>query len=607
MKIHPLLWLGRVFILAVFLIGLDAASAKRVALVIGNAAYQNQEFERVSTAGSDARLIARTLTQIGFDQVTVGLDMDREEMLAALATFASDARGADAAIIYYAGHGFVMDGQNRLVPVNARLSSVESVPSETISMNDFVAALDEAAGLRVLVLDAARARPAARQRRVTGWQSRLNVTGALASLEIANVLILYSAKAGSLVAAEEAGTGTFAELLAAALAEPGLDVRRLFSRVREDVLRVSGGRQEPFVYGTLSGDAAYLLTPTPESSQSDAEAQAWTRAAAADSDSAYSDYLRLFPEGRYWIQAANLRALRRAQRIRVGPVGYGGRTINVAADGSGDYPSLREAVEAAQDNDRVVLGPGRYASTGLFITKSILITGPRRGSAVIDFTSSLGLSVRATHPYANNRRLTRDPTTAVESLPQPWIERVELRCACGAVSLQSGRTTMREVRIIAIPEPERVTTGINLSSAAELSIVDSYVETTYSPIRLDGGFLTAVGNRLRMISTDEQAASKPVISGTMAFGLATLVENRLEGVGLIGFFMNTGPYLFSNNEMTVRGVRRGSYILFGLMSQAKPIVVRGNRVRIGHGRAQWVECSSQPCTFFLEDNRGLSQ
>ncbi len=529
--------------------------------------------------------------------------MNRTEMLAALATFSADARGADAAVIYYVGHGFFIDGRNRLLPTDARLAKTADVSLETISMDDLIVALDQAKGLRILVLDAARA-GRNQQRSATSWRSRLKVTGALASLEISDVLILYSSKAGSFVPTEDRRSSRFAELLAAALAEPGLDVRRLFGRVREDVLRVSGGRQEPFVYGTLSGNAAYLLAPTPESSRSDAESLTWTRASAADTDATYSDYLRLFPDGAHWTQAAKARALRRAQRVRGGPSDYKGRTINVAADYTGD--GLAEALNSAKDGDRIVLAAGNHFSKALRITKSVLITGPDRGAATIIFMDTGGLIVMSSRPFLN-RNFKIDPTTAVAASPQPWIEKVQLRCACGVVNLLSGRTTMRDVHVVGLTAPERVISGIQLSSAAELTLVDSRIETPGSPIDLDGGSLIAVGNTVRMTSVGQQSLSQPVISGNLAFGLATFVENHLEGAGVIGFFINTGPYLFSDNELVARGMPRSAYILFGLMAQTKPVVLRNNRVRIGRGKAKWFECTAPSCGILLDGNRGLSQ
>src|SRR5258708_10523609 len=68
-----------------------------------------------------------------------------------------------------------------------------------------------------------------------------------------NTLIAYSAKAGSTALDGDAKNSPFTLALARHLTTPGLDVRRAFGFVRDDVLKTTGNRQEPFGYGSGGG------------------------------------------------------------------------------------------------------------------------------------------------------------------------------------------------------------------------------------------------------------------------------------------------------------------------------------------------------------------
>jgi Caspase domain len=250
--------LHRVFLAAALLLVCEPALAeKRVALVLGNSAYQN--VAPLPNPVNDGAVIAATLKDAGFDVVDSRHDLPAAETRRALRDFADRARDADIAVVYYAGHGMELDGANYLIPVDAKLERDTDVYDEAFSLERILLAVEPARQLRLVILDACRDNPFAKIMKKT-VASRAIGRG-LAKVEPAspNTLIAYSAKAGSTALDGDARNSPFTTALAKHLTTPGLDVRRAFGFVRDDVLKNTGNRQEPFVYGSLGGDDVPLV------------------------------------------------------------------------------------------------------------------------------------------------------------------------------------------------------------------------------------------------------------------------------------------------------------------------------------------------------------
>ena len=109
-----------------------ALAEKRVALIIGNSAYQN--VTALPNPTNDAAAMTATLKGAGFDVIDTRRDLKANEMRRALRDFSDTARDADVAVVYYAGHGIEIDGTNYLVPVDA---SLEAHPTPLPSMGKF--------------------------------------------------------------------------------------------------------------------------------------------------------------------------------------------------------------------------------------------------------------------------------------------------------------------------------------------------------------------------------------------------------------------------------------------------------------------------------------
>src|SRR5215211_2396015 len=237
-----------------------AWAQKRVALVIGNGAYQS--VAKLPNPIKDATAIAEMFKKAGFEWVKVRQDLGNLEFKRALREFMDAAADADVAVVYYAGHGIQVRDMNYMIPVDAKLATEIDAEDEAVSLDRIVMALEPAKRLRLVILDACRDNPFARsmKRRV----AMRAVTGGLAKMEptLGETLIAYAAKAGSTAEDGDSENSPFAAALLKNLTVPGLDIRLAFGRVRDDVLKRTGNRQEPFVYGSLGGEAIALV-PAP--------------------------------------------------------------------------------------------------------------------------------------------------------------------------------------------------------------------------------------------------------------------------------------------------------------------------------------------------------
>jgi hypothetical protein len=118
----------------------SAYAEKRVALVIGNSAYGN--VPRLTNPVNDAALVATMFKGAGFDSVATKSDLNGVEMRKAFREFGVKARDADVAVIFYAGHGIELDGNNYLIPIDATLETDTDVLNETFPLDRVLFAVE---------------------------------------------------------------------------------------------------------------------------------------------------------------------------------------------------------------------------------------------------------------------------------------------------------------------------------------------------------------------------------------------------------------------------------------------------------------------------------
>jgi hypothetical protein len=254
----------RHFVLLILAIWLGTGSAlaeKRVALVIGNSAYKN--VARLANPANDAALVSGMFKKAGFDAVDLKLDLNVAEMRKALREFGGKAREADVAVVYYAGHGIELDGTNYLIPTDATLETDSDVLDETLPLDRALFAVEPAKQLRLVILDACRDNPFAKTMKRTIAARAIGRGLAKVEPTSPNTMIAFAAKAGSTASDGDSKNSPFAASIAERLPTPGLDLRKAFGFVRDDVLKTTGYKQEPYVYGSLGGDDVPLVPAKP--------------------------------------------------------------------------------------------------------------------------------------------------------------------------------------------------------------------------------------------------------------------------------------------------------------------------------------------------------
>jgi invasion protein IalB len=283
----------------------EAATYRRIALVIGNSQYDT--VGQLPNAGNDARAIAKFLRDAQFDLVDVQVDVTAISFRRALRDFTLRAADADIAVVYYAGHGMEVNGGNYLIPTDAKLDTDLDIEDETISLDRVLRAVEPAKKLRLIMLDACRENPfVPRMRRIT---STRGIGRGLGEIDVAtrDTLVAFAAKAGSLASDGNGSNSPFTEALIANLGKPGLDLRIAFGLVRDDVLKATSNRQEPWVYGTLGGDVLPLVPGPNNLAPGGAQAITgllgetteidYTEAQHSNSAAAWQAFLRLHPSG----------------------------------------------------------------------------------------------------------------------------------------------------------------------------------------------------------------------------------------------------------------------------------------------------------------------
>ncbi len=242
-----------------------AVAENRVALVIGNSAYQNAS--ALPNPRNDAEAMAAKLSSIGF-QVFLRQDLDGQGFRIALGEFSEASLNADIAVFFYAGHGIEMQGQNYLIPVDAKMRSEATAQFEAVPLEQVLSAVRSAKKLGMVMLDACRDNPfAATMSRSNGTRS---ISRGLAPVSVEGekgLLISFAAEAGRTADDGDAAHSPYTEALLETIDQPGLEIGRIFRTVRAKVRDLSDGRQVPIEQAQLPDEDIFLVSadasPTP--------------------------------------------------------------------------------------------------------------------------------------------------------------------------------------------------------------------------------------------------------------------------------------------------------------------------------------------------------
>ena len=253
-------------LLAVLILALawaaPAFAEKRVALVIGNGAYKHAP--ALANPRNDAEGMAAALRRMKFEVVS-GIDLDKPAMERLLRDFVAKLDNADLALVFYAGHGLQVHGRNYFVPVDAKLERETDLAFEAVSLELVQQVLEQTRRTNILILDACRDNPLARNLARAMGTRQVAIGRGLGQAQAGiGTLIVYATQPGN-VALDGEGTANspFTTALLKHIETPGLEIRLIVSRVRQAVIEATRDKQVPWDSSSLVGEVYLSAAPKP--------------------------------------------------------------------------------------------------------------------------------------------------------------------------------------------------------------------------------------------------------------------------------------------------------------------------------------------------------
>ena len=248
-------------LLSALLAGFSAAHAEnRLALVIGESAYR--AVPSLPNPANDARAMTKLLADSGFE-VTTAADLSQKELNQKIGDFTAEiaAKGPDTvALVFYAGHGLQIDGENYLVPVDVDPKREADIPLQAVRLNDILNMLNSVpTKSRILLLDACRNNPFPALNGTVGRGLALvdTKTGA------PGTFLSYSTSPGAEAEDGEGSDSPYTTALLTAARTPGLPIEQAFKQVRVAVNKATGGRQTPWESSSLTEDFKFVAASGP--------------------------------------------------------------------------------------------------------------------------------------------------------------------------------------------------------------------------------------------------------------------------------------------------------------------------------------------------------
>ncbi|MGH6816214.1 MAG: caspase family protein [Hyphomicrobiaceae bacterium] len=284
------------------------AAEKRIALVVGNAAYRHTS--ELKNPKNDAVDMAEALQKLDFT-VIASVDLDKVALDRRLREFAEALPGADIAVFFYAGHGLQVAGRNYLIPVDAKLSTQAALDFEMVPLDLVQRIMEREAKASILFLDACRDNPLGRSlARAMGTRSA-EVGRGLAGMDSAvGSLIGFSTQPGNVALDGEGRNSPFAAALSKHLVSPDDDLSGILIKVRNDVVRATARKQIPWENSSLwmrlyftppAGGAVEAPKPAPPGTEPEArlEIAFWETVKDSGDPAALRTYLDRFPQGTF--------------------------------------------------------------------------------------------------------------------------------------------------------------------------------------------------------------------------------------------------------------------------------------------------------------------
>jgi formylglycine-generating enzyme required for sulfatase activity len=281
-------------------LGLDPIRVqKKLALIVGNQSYPKSPLKNPL---NDAAAMAKALRGLGFDEVVEKTDLTMRQMRVEIDRFSASLHPGDLALFYYSGHGVQANEQNYLIPVDFAGTSEADLPYDAYPAAQVRDKLEQSgARLRILILDACRNNPFRSKR------DGVRGLSAMASYVEGTYIAYATADNGVADDNPAEGNGLFTKLLLTALRTPGLDLKQIFEKTKQDVYVASQKTQRPFTYDGVIGQFYFtapvtVVVNSPAVSSSDLAAQEeiafWNGVDKSDAESLQL-YLKRYGTGRY--------------------------------------------------------------------------------------------------------------------------------------------------------------------------------------------------------------------------------------------------------------------------------------------------------------------
>lgn len=279
-----------------YLSGYCQQKEQRVALVIGNSAYKKMPLKNPV---NDAKDIANRLRSLGFTVVERS-NLGIRQIGGALREFKSKLSPGSVAVVYYAGHGLQIKGENFLPAVDAEIAGEEDVQNQSLSIRQILDLLsDSKSKLNLVFLDACRDNPfASAFRSSSRGLARDNIpTG---------TLISYATKPGSVAADGEGRNGLYTSALLTSMNKVDVPIESMLKTIVASVKNASNGNQEPWVEGNIDGEFCFgtcaslsIAQNSNPTNVSEREDKYWDDVKNTGNKEAFEAYIEAFPSGRY--------------------------------------------------------------------------------------------------------------------------------------------------------------------------------------------------------------------------------------------------------------------------------------------------------------------
>lgn len=275
-----------------------AQADERVALVIGNSAYEH--VPGLPNPKNDAEAISDALERLDF-KVIRGIDLDHAGFVAKIKEYTRAIRGANIALLYYAGHGLQVRGENYLAPIDTELFDEADLEFETIRLEAIMSQMERERRTNLVFLDACRDNPLTLNLAQTMGTRSLGPDRGLAPVETGvGTLVAYSTQPGNVAYDGTGKHSPFTGALLEHLEAPGDDIAVILRKVRQKVLQETDGRQVPWSNSSLTGPVVLRAAEIdPIIEQRKFDLAYWESVQGSEDLSFFKNYLERFPLGQF--------------------------------------------------------------------------------------------------------------------------------------------------------------------------------------------------------------------------------------------------------------------------------------------------------------------